>query len=705
MKRLVLLLGFVMILGATAASPRRAAGAEAPTTIYRDEFGVPHIFAPTLEDAAYAVGYAQAEDRLEELLKNYRRATGTMAEVFGPDFFREDVRQHVMRHAEISRAKYHEISPKMRAVVESFQNGIKQFMKDHPEQVPSWAQEIQPSDAVALGRYIIWSWPIGEAAADLKRAGLEFGPHEYRGSNEMLIAPQRTAMNAAIAIIDPHVQWYDAMRFCEVRVYTPEYNVSGVSILGAPFPTLGHSRYCSVAMTTGGPDTSDIFEEEINSSNPDQYRYDGKWRDFTIQALTIAVKNGDQVERRPVRLAFSHHGPIVARKDGKAYAMAIPYANEVGLLDQCFEMMTARNLSEMKQALSHLQLMAQNIMVGTVQGDIFYLRNGRVPIRPKGVDPSRPIPGNTSATEWKGIHPMSDLVQIENPPCGWMQNCNCSPAAMMNHDQPRAEQFSEYPHIYNASASGDAHQRAEMMTDLLDAADKVTVEQAIGIAFDTSVWRAERWQARIKQAWQNASAADKAGDAHEVCALIEEWDRRSAADSKGALAYYAFKKGLGGDAAKEIEPPRSLTDEQILEAVRKGAAWLKTHFGDVAVPFGSYFRVGRRGGARTWPVGGGSLQDAGMATPRAIGFTRSPDGKQMIGNSGQSSTQVVILTDPPESYAVIPLGESDHKASGHWDDQAEQLFSPGRVLRTYFMRPDELMKHVKSKKVLSPPRP
>ncbi len=60
-------------------------------------------------------------------------------------------------------------------------------------------------------------------------------------------------------------------------------------------------------------------------------------------------------------------------------------------------MMTARNLAEMKQALSHRQLMAQNIMVGTVQGDIYYLRNGRVPIRAKGVDPSRPIPGNTSA--------------------------------------------------------------------------------------------------------------------------------------------------------------------------------------------------------------------------------------------------------------------------------------------------------------------
>jgi hypothetical protein len=125
-------------------------------------------------------------------------------------------------------------------------------------------------------------------------------------------------------------------------------------------------------------------------------------------------------------------------------------------------------------------------------------------------------------------------------------------------------------------------------------------------------------------------------------------------------------------------------------------------FGEIDVPYGRYFRVGRRGGDRTWPVGGGSHENLGMATPRAISFTPTPDGKQMVGHSGQSSTQVVVLTDPPESYAVIPLGESDHKQSGHWDDQAERLFSRGKVQRTYFLRRDELMKHVTSTKVLDP---
>ncbi len=116
-----------------------------------------------------------------------------------------------------------------------------------------------------------------------------------------------------------------------------------------------------------------------------------------------------------IEIEYTHHGPIVAHKDGKAYSMAIPYAEEIGLTDQIYQMMMARNLDEMKRALTGLQLMAQNIMVGTVQGDIYYVRNGRVPIRAKGVDSSKPVAGNTSATEWQGLHTLRDLGSNHEP--------------------------------------------------------------------------------------------------------------------------------------------------------------------------------------------------------------------------------------------------------------------------------------------------
>ena len=720
MKRAILALVAVALIVPTAAFSVAKTRADEEATLYRDEYGIPHVFARTLEAACFAVGYAQAEDRLEELLKNYRRANGTMAEVFGPDFYRSDMIQRLWRHAEISRERYQAVSPKMRACIEAYQDGVRQFMKEHPEQVPAWAQELHPWDVIALGRYIIWGWPMGEAGGDLQRGGIQPDPMAYRGSNEMLIAPSRTAMHAPIAVIDPHLSWYDEFRFYQVRIYAGDYNVSGVSILGIPFPSLGHSRYCSVAMTTGGPDTSDIYEEELNPDNPRQYRYDGKWRDMTVRKDRIKVKAGDKVDEREIEIEYTHHGPVVAHKNGKAYAMAIPYADEVGLTEQGYDMMMARNLDEMKRALAHLQLMSQNIMVGTVQGDIYYVRNGRVPVRAKGVDPNKPVPGNTSATEWQGLHAFNDLVQVLNPPQGYMHNCNVTPFGMMKDSPLTPEKYAATPYLYNASRTAPRHQRAEMMTDLLDGANKVTLEQAIDIAFSPQVYHAEAWQARLKQAWEPmvkvamaqpgaAAGSDSANskallspDAMAVYDLIQKWNRRSDADSEGALAYYAFKKSLPPEVARQVDPPAELTDAQLQAAVGKASEWLKANFGAVRAPYGRYFRVGRRGGEKTWPVGGGSLNggqnNVAMATPRAISF--APVGKEMVGAGGQTSTQIVVLTNPPKSYAIIPLGESDHKESGHFDDQAEKLFSKSKAAPSYFLDKDELMKHVTAKKVL-----
>ena len=57
-----------------------SAGTREEITIYRDGFGTPHIFADTAEGACFGHGYAQAADRLGELLKQYMRASGTMSD-------------------------------------------------------------------------------------------------------------------------------------------------------------------------------------------------------------------------------------------------------------------------------------------------------------------------------------------------------------------------------------------------------------------------------------------------------------------------------------------------------------------------------------------------------------------------------------------------------------------------------------------------
>jgi hypothetical protein len=147
-----------------------------------------------------------------------------------------------------------------------------------------------------------------------------------------------------------------------------------------------------------------------------------------------------------------------------------------------------------------------------------------------------------------------------------------------------------------------------------------------------------------------------------------------------------------------VDPPDTLSDDAVREALLKAEQLLKGEFLPDAV-FGTLFRVGRKGGSRTWPVGGGTLNEAAMATPRAIHFAKV--GRQMVGQDGQSATQIVILRKPPQSYMAVPLGESDHPESGHWDDQAGELFSKSKLQSTYFANRAELEKHVTRREELT----
>ena len=155
MRRSTSCVASIMFFGLAALTYQPAHSAEEPTTIYRDEFGIPHIFASTLDDAAFAAGYAQAEDRLEELLKNYRRATGTMAEVFGPDSFREDIRCAAscgMPRSAAPVVQRHQPENARRARILSKRNQTVRHGRSIPSRSHPGVQKFEPADAVALGR-------------------------------------------------------------------------------------------------------------------------------------------------------------------------------------------------------------------------------------------------------------------------------------------------------------------------------------------------------------------------------------------------------------------------------------------------------------------------------------------------------------------------------------------------------------------------
>ena len=148
---------------------RTSLGAD-QVTIYRDSWGVPHVFGETEEAAAYGHGYAQAEDRLEDLLGAYRIALGRAAAVFGEGALATDRIAHMARHERVARERYPSLSVGTRRLVEAFVRGVWAYMDEHPQRVPAWAERPEPHHVVALFRAFAFVWPWGRHTISKDRA-------------------------------------------------------------------------------------------------------------------------------------------------------------------------------------------------------------------------------------------------------------------------------------------------------------------------------------------------------------------------------------------------------------------------------------------------------------------------------------------------------------------------------------------------------
>lgn len=226
------------------------------------------------------------------------------------------------------------------------------------------------------------------------------------------------------------------------------------------------------------------------------------------------------------------------------------------------------------------------------------------------------------------------------------------------------------------------------------AAKKVLASQntwpfgrAIDVAFSTDVYKAETWQARLA----------KVAPELPFVRMLTGWNRRSDPTSTEALAFYLFKMALGKPEAAALEPPDSLSNNRTRAALRKAQDQIETAL-PYRADYGTMFRVARDGSAQSFPIGGGAVKEAGIITPRGIQFERR--GAVMMGTGGQSATLIVELSSVPHSVSILVPGESDHPESGHFDDQASQLFSKGAAKESYFGDRKELEKHISSKKEL-----
>ncbi len=686
--------------------------------VYRDVWGVPHIYAPTVEGGMYAMGWTQAEDRPVQLLRNLARGMGEISKADGPSGIQSDVVAKTFRLYESSQQNLDRLDADLRVQTRAFVDGINDWYAAHPEDVPEWWGDRQVDDAmiVAFGRLFLHGWSIDDGFGDLRRGGIEPGVEKTeRASNQWAVSPERSANGAAILYIDPHLSWFGPSRFWEFRIHAGALHGSGFTLAGQSFIGLGHNENLAWAMTTGGPDTADIYELTLNPDNPAQYRYDDGFRDFGVRQIAIAVKGMPE----PIKQTIyeSHHGPIVALRGGKAYAHKMAYWDQVEGNEAWMHLGYAKDYTGAVDAMATLQVFPQNVMVADTSGNIYYQRTGRVPVRPEGYDWTKPVDGSVSATEWQGIHPSSDHVQMLNPPQGFMQNCNISPDVMLSNSPIKAADYRPYLFTdrgYGSQQGGWQNQRGARAIQLLSADDSVTVDEALGYAVDIHPYGVERWIETLKIA--DEQLGDDFGDDEGYQTGIKDllaWDGDLAHDSTAALKYVYWREQLVKDHGKEAvdqadeiitdlaasygraKQELNLSEGQLAAALQSfsGAmAKLKQDWGSYDAAYGDKFRVGRDD--QSWPVGGGGGD--GTRTLRTVGYDREREDHTRWGRSGQTSTQIVVMTKPVQSWTFVPIGQSDRPDSPHYADQAEKLFSKRQLKPTCWL-PADLAKQTKSR--------
>lgn len=240
------------------------------------------------------------------------------------------------------------------------------------------------------------------------------------GSNDWVVNGQHTATGKPLLANDMHLELTLPSIWYEVHLTAPEWNVEGFALPGAPMVVVGHNDRIAWGFTNNGADVQDMYIEQFNPVNPDEYRVKGKWQKADVYDELIKVKG--QADEH-LRLVVTRHGPVIHRNGDRSYAMRWT-ALEPGALCHFYNWLgKAQNWSEFRETMKDIWGPAQNVVYADVDGNIGYLLGAHIPIRKKGHG-EVPVPGDTDDYEWTGYIPFDQLPQVFNPENGLIVTAN-----------------------------------------------------------------------------------------------------------------------------------------------------------------------------------------------------------------------------------------------------------------------------------------
>ncbi len=467
--------GIVWLTLPPGSQALKIAGLSAPVTIRIDRHGIPFIRAANLEDAATALGYLHARDRMFQMDLMRRAVSGRLSALLGPAALPYDEEMRTLGLAQHARETLATLPTSTRAMLTAYARGVNAWIAARgrfaalqfvffgaprpwtPLDSLLWGETMSLSLSgnwhTELARFallghlppdrILALWPpshettpIDASLANSLATASRFAAALLRvlprfpapftepetASNEWAVSGKWSATGAPLLAGDPHLGLDSPSLWYLVHIETPHTTLAGASAPGVPFVVLGHNRHIAWTFTDTGADTEDLFVETVLPDG--RYATPDGPEPFTVRKERIRVRGRPDVI---LTVRSTRHGPVIsdlAHRSG-ASVLALSMAGlapddtaAAGLL----ALDRAQTVAEAGQAAAEISAPVLNLLVAS-RAHIAYFMTGRVPTRRAG-DGAMPVPGATGAYDWTGFASGAALPHITDPPSGRLVNAN-----------------------------------------------------------------------------------------------------------------------------------------------------------------------------------------------------------------------------------------------------------------------------------------
>ncbi|PWS36379.1 penicillin acylase family protein [Falsiroseomonas bella] len=586
-------------------------GLSAPVSITLDGNGIPRITAQTERDAAIALGWLHARDRMFQMDAMRRGGEGRLAEIAGASALRLDRFTRTLGLAERARGDLESLSPEARDLLEAYAQGVNariaaRGMMSAPEfLVLGEPEPWKPEHSLLWGR-VMGLWLSGAWRRDIERARAarlvdedrlpmlwpqdrssgrldlsavlppealgrmlaqvpvfgEDAPLPDSASNAWAVTAARSASGAPLLASDPHLGFQAPILWYLARIELPGGRFrAGATAPGVPAVVIGRNERLAWGFTTTHSDTQDVFIERL--VDQDSYETPEGPRPFLVREEFIEIRGRHDRERLVVR--ETRNGPVISDVEPQAglphdMVLSVAMANLAPgdtSADGLLALNRATTLAEARAAAARVTSPPQNLMVAEASGGIAQYLVGRTPIR-EGGDGTLPVPGWDGEGDWIGFVPFDEMPHLENPASGMLAAANSRPAP------------PDHPVFLGEHWFGDW--RLRRIGELLAARPRHSASEFAAMQNDTLSLLARDVLPTLQAIRPNPASAR----AH---ALLRDWDGTMTADAPQPLLFHTWLRAFrrlalergGATSAEGLAGPEFLAF--LLARDGRGSAW------------------------------------------------------------------------------------------------------------------------------------